>query len=507
MTTGTETTGRGTSAPRGPMRRLHPVSPLVRGWAALAVGLAVVLDGVVGGPSPGPDAGVLGGLGIQVGGVFAIAVLVVLGNVVGWFFTRYAVDDTAVHLHSGVLSRTQRQARLDRLQAVDVVQPLIGRLVGLAELRIEVAGGSDSQVRLRYLKESEAQRLRNALLAAAAGVEYEQGEDAPEAPEREVLQVPPGRLVAGTALTGTSLVLLVGALAVVVVLALSVLLPGVSARAVLGPIAAVGPGALIALVVGVAGSFARSFGFRLAESPDGLRVRSGLTETRSTTVPPGRVQAVLVSQSWLWRRLDWWHVKVNIAGYAAQQDGKESSSAVLLPVGTRADVRALLALLVPAGLDGAPAGVDPAVLEAGLSGRGPDRGFVTVPRAARWLDPWAWRRVGYAVTDRVLLSRSGLLDRHLVVVPHARTQSLGLAQGPLAAPPGPGHRPAALHARAGRPRRRPPVRRRGGTAGPRAGCPRPRGAGGVRPGALDAAPLSSGGWSRRARRARRRRPG
>ena len=129
--------------------------------------------------------------------MFAIALLVVLGNVVGWSFTRYSVDDVAVHLHSGVLSRTQRQARLDRLQAVDVVQPLIGRLVGLAELRIEVAGGSDSQVRLRYLKEAEAHRLRNALLAAAAGVEYAQGEDAPEAPEREVLAVPPGRLVAG----------------------------------------------------------------------------------------------------------------------------------------------------------------------------------------------------------------------------------------------------------------------------------------------------------------------
>ncbi|MFC7162599.1 PH domain-containing protein [Aquipuribacter hungaricus] len=417
--------------PRVPFTRLHPVSPLVRGWAALLFGLALVLDGVVGGPLPGPEIGLVGNLWVQVAVVVGIALVVVLANVLSWRFSRYSVDDTAVYLHSGVLSRTQRQARLDRLQAIDVVQPLIGRLVGLAELRIEVAGGSDSQVRLRYLKEAEAHRLRNALLAAAAGVDYEQGEEAPEAPEREVLQVPPGRLVAGTALTGTVLVLLLGTLVLVTALVVVAFLPGVSARAVLTPLAAIGPGALIAIVLAVAGSFARSFAFRLAESPDGLRVRAGLTETRSATVPPGRVQAVLVSQSWLWRRFDWWHVKVNIAGYAAT-DGQESSSAVLLPVGTRDDVRALLALVVPGGPgpDGRP-GVDDRVLEAGLSGRGPDAGFVTAPRAARWLDPLAWRRTGYAATDRVLLARTGLLDRHLVVVPHERTQSVGLQQGPV----------------------------------------------------------------------------
>lgn len=432
--TGPAAPGTAPTAPAPvPFTRLHPVSPLVRGWAALLVGLAIVVEGVIGGGGPGlgPDTSVVGGLGVQLGGVLGIAVLVVLGNVVGWFFTRYSVDAVAVHLHSGVLSRTQRQARLDRLQAVDVVQPLIGRLVGLAELRIEVAGGSDSQVRLRYLKESEAQRLRNALLAAAAGVEYETDE-APEAPEREVLQVPPGRLIAATALTGTALVLLLVAIAVLVALAVAVLVPAVPLTAVLAPLGAAGPGAVLVVGFTVLNGFAKSFGFRLAESPDGLRVRAGLTETRSATIPPGRVQAVLVSQSWLWRSADWWHVKVNIAGYG-QGDESQSTTAVLLPVGTRQDARDVLALVVPptAGLQDAPPGIDPAVLDAALVGSGPDRGFVTAGHGARWLDPLAWRRIGYAVTPRVLLARSGLLNRQLVVVPHERAQSLGLVQGPL----------------------------------------------------------------------------
>lgn len=422
---------RAPASVRVPPSRLHPLSPLVRGWAALLVGLAIVFDGVVGGPTPGPDASLVGGLEVQLGGVFGIAVLVVLGNVVAWYATRYAVDDDAVHLNSGVFSRTQRQARLDRLQAVDVVQPLIGRFVGLAELRIEVAGGGDSQVRLRYLKEPQARRLRNALLAAAAGVDYE-SDEAPEAPEREVLAVPPGRLVAGTVLTGTAVVLMIGAGLVLIGLLVAVVAPQVPDELVLAPMAAFGPGAVIVLGFTVVNQFARSFGFRIAESPDGLRLRSGLLETRSATIPPGRVQAVLVSQSLLWRRFDWWHIKVNIAGYGGS-DGEQSSSAVLLPVGTRQDVRDVLALVTPsvAGPDGRPVGLDPRVLEAGLSGTGPDQGFVTVDRRARWLDLLAWKRIGYAVTDRVLLARTGLLDRQLVVVPHERTQSLGLHQGPV----------------------------------------------------------------------------
>ena len=69
--------------------------------------------------------------------------------------------------------------RLDRLQAVDVVRPLVARALGLAELRLEVAGGSSSEAPLAYLSEAAAQRLRAELLARAAGLHHE----TPEAPE------------------------------------------------------------------------------------------------------------------------------------------------------------------------------------------------------------------------------------------------------------------------------------------------------------------------------------
>src|SRR5690625_3042430 len=121
---------------------------------------------------------------------------------ISWFVTRYTVGHEAVQLRNGILWRNRRQARLDRLQAVDVVQPFLARLIGLAELRVEVAGGQGSAVRIAYLKEEEAQRLRNQILARSAGLEIEdESAPAPEAPENELFEVSFGRLIGSLVLS------------------------------------------------------------------------------------------------------------------------------------------------------------------------------------------------------------------------------------------------------------------------------------------------------------------
>ena len=105
----------------------------------------------------------------------------------------------------------------------------------------------------------------------------------------------------------------------------------------------------------------------------------------------------------------------------------QATESVLLPVGDRDEALLALWLVLPdLGTEDARA-----VLDEALAGTGEERGFVTSPRRARWLDPWSFRRNGYALTDRALLSRSGRFVRRLVVVPHERTQSVGLSQGPL----------------------------------------------------------------------------
>jgi putative membrane protein len=73
----------------------------------------------------------------------------------------------------------------------------------------------------------------------------------------------------------------------------------------------------------------------------------------------------------------------------------------------------------------------PAVLDASLAGRGEAAGYVITPRRARVVDPFVWSRQGVLVTREAMLMRTGLLTRTLDVVPHGRTQSVGISQGPI----------------------------------------------------------------------------
>jgi putative membrane protein len=430
--------------------RVHPVTPVVRGWSVIAVLLVIVGNQTLDGLPAGQNMLAGNGWWQILGGIVVVGLIGLGYSALAWRMTTYAIDDESVRLHTGVLFRQQRKARLDRLQAVDIVQPLVARLFGLAELKLEVAGGSDSGIKLGFLKLDDANHLRAELLARAAGLrvggaparpavpaggsaggpgEAPVGEvstdagavvghvdlGAPEAPEQPVMEVPPGRLVWSLVRTVAMIVLVLAVLGLVGV--------AIGTREI-GTLFTALP-----LVLGVGGylfgRFTREFNFRSAISPDGIRLRHGLLETRSQTIPPGRVQAIRLTQGLLWRSADWWRVEVNVAGYGLSADGTTNNS-VLLPVGTRDEALGAVWLVLP---DLGTA--DPrALLDEALSGIDAGEHFTTAPRRTRVLDPIAWRRNGFTVTGRALVLRRGRLVRRVEIVPHERTQSLGLQQGP-----------------------------------------------------------------------------
>lgn len=445
------------SAPRE-WTRVHRVSPLLGGWAVIA--------GVAGysfyNMGPGAASGGEGRqLHISVALIAAAAVagaLLAIGfGYIGWYFHTFRITDEAIEQRKGVVFRQQRQARLDRLQAVDVVQPLLGRLFGFAKITVEVAGGAKSGIALQFLRLADAEALRNEILALAAGFraevaarhdgsesgtrsgslreELEQFRLAPApgsartavaaAEERPLVAVPVPRLLLSILLSwGTIASAAMVLIFVVGSVVVAALVPEIDiVGAFLG-------GGFVGLLSGAAGmasvvlaSLNRGVNFRLGISSDGVRIAHGLLETRKQTVPPGRVQAVHFKQSLLWRKRDWWQIVVNVAGY---QDNQQAVS-TLLPVGTREDALAALWSVLPDLGDPDPEGT----VSRALSGSGADGGFVTAPVSAKWVDPFQRRFRGVLATETALFIRRGWLVRELIVVPHERTQSLALTQGPI----------------------------------------------------------------------------
>ncbi|WP_427134753.1 PH domain-containing protein [Pseudarthrobacter sp. S9] len=429
-------------SPDGGWLRVHPASPFVRGWVALAaIGFFFGRDTferlLQGGPLI--DERFAGRAPWLLLGGGTVLLLTVLGYILTWYFTRYQVAEGYVRVNTGFLFKQQRQARLDRVQAIDIVQPLLARIFGLAELRFEVADAGESAVRLSYLRADEARQLRATILSRAAGVLPDPGHPeavAVEAPVQAVLTVPPPRLVGSLLLSEQSFFVVVGGVVSVV---LSAVTENRSFYFYLIP-------AALGLVAAYWSSFNKGYNFTAGISPDGIRLRYGLLDTQTQTLPPGRIQALRVSQPPLWRIFGWYRMQVNVAGYGvAGSNGEGSARTTLLPVGTLAEVLTMLALVLPdpgtpepvriftAGLTGlADASGASGAVSGATSGRDADGGFVTTPRRARLLAPLGWRRNGFTATETALLLRSGRWWRHLVLVPHQRTQSMALQQGPLA---------------------------------------------------------------------------
>ncbi|WP_420034212.1 PH domain-containing protein [Streptomyces sp. cg28] len=371
-------------------RRLHPVTPLRRAWAPIAVllGWAVHdMDQAQRQLAQLTAATLAIGLGVLVPAAALYGFLT-------WWFTHFGVTDTELRIRTGLLFRRTAHIRLDRLQAVDVTQPLLARFVGVAKLKLDVVG-TDKKDELAYLGEKEARDLRAELLARAAGFAPESAHEVGEAPARQILRTPPSTLAVALLLTGTPWAMLLAAAAVPTFLWF--------ATHNLWTVIAVAVPLAGGAFTNSAGRFIKEYDWTVGESPDGLRIDHGLLDRVHETVPPGRVQTVRIVQPLLWRRRNWVRVELHVAG---------SSNSVLVPVAPREQAEDVIARILP--------GVE--VPKPG--------DFTGAPRRGHWCVPVWWRAYGVSVTETVFAAREGLLQRRISLVPHAKVQSVRLTQGP-----------------------------------------------------------------------------
>jgi putative membrane protein len=326
--------------------------------------------------------------GLRLGAGLLLGVLAVVAGFWGWWSLRFWIAGDDLVVETGILRHRARRVPLSRVQAVDVVRPMVTRLVRLAEVRVQLAGGDRAETRFRYLGWAPAERLRAELLARAAGLPGH----TPEAPERPYWRVGFGALLGSQVLR----LPVIGALLLLVAL----LAFGV-AYAEPGVLAGVFP-LLLGLARGVIAPLVTNGRFTVAVSPDGVRLRHGLMETRMQTVPPGRAQAVRVVEPLLWRGFGWARLDVTVAGYVG---GRQALSSTLLPVAPREVAIGLVGMVFPG----------------------------TNIEAVPLLSPSRpWLRTGEVGTDdAVFVTRRGRVCRRLDVIAHARAQSVRLTAGPL----------------------------------------------------------------------------
>jgi putative membrane protein len=346
---------------RGPLHgeptRLHPaVVGVWLGRSLFSLAIFVVLAGLV----PVLGLAVFGGL--------------VLFQAVRYHRFRWRVDGNAVVIEEGIFLRSRRVIPLDRVQAVDLEQGPVHRLLGVVELRIEAVGGRESQGRMAALGPEVAEELRGFLLdrRRVSGLGTEEGDSTSSLtstivlPEGEAGEVRWSRVSSGelvlAGLTGGR----VGVMAAVVGFITQVVpdewwpflfgeavgrapdfTTGEGLRLVLLIVALV---LLVAFLLSVGATVSAHWRFTLSGSDDALVVRRGLFTRHRDTLPFHRIQAIRIEENLFRRVLGLGAIRALTAGRAGS--GEEGGNNVLLPLGRRKEVHRLALRAAAAAVEG-----------------------------------------------------------------------------------------------------------------------------------------------------------
>ena len=337
----------------GAERRLHPLSwlfVLIQQLKSFAIPLLVLLFSGRG------NSWELWGL---VG-----AGALVLVSLAQYFTYRFRVERDGIVIRSGLFQKSLRHIPFQRIHNVALHQSLLHRVVGVAEVRLESAGGMRPEGEMRVLSLADAHALEE--LGRSHG-QAPAGNDAAQAPEattaaRELLSLPTSEVVRLGLISNRGMILVAAAVGVLAqsgsdlvgnsLKSWARLLMGWGKDLHLGTLGWI-VGAVSLLLVAVVAlrllsvllALLQFHGFTLVENGRRLSVQRGLLTRLRANMPRRRIQAWSLRESlthrWFGRR----SLRVDSASVEAVND--QRSLRDLAPLATPEAMDALIRHLLP----------------------------------------------------------------------------------------------------------------------------------------------------------------
>ena len=398
-----------------------------------------------------------------------IAVLVVL-SILQYFTYRYTIGRDGLTVREGLLHRSRREIPFSRIHNVVVHQSLLHRMFGVAEVRLESAGGTKPEAQMRVLGLREALALEDVARHQAHAT-------APLVSE-------PGTALREEATTLLSLstmeVLRLGLISnrgMIVVAAgfgaMWQIVPDNMIEQVFrqgakqaygyaeglhlgwltgaaGGIALVGIALALVRLLSVALALSQLHGFRLTEEPRRLMVERGLFARLRTSVSRRRIQAWTLHEGVLHRLFGRRSLRIDTA--VAEKSGQQDMRALkdIAPIASPAACDALIGHLLPQAQwprddwQDVHASARWRLWLPSLAWLLPVTGVVAWQFGAWvWLPGLAWmlaaayaahrqaHRMGWALDDHLVTVRSGWWSRYWRFAEIDKLQALRLSRSPL----------------------------------------------------------------------------
>ncbi|HEY9144722.1 MAG TPA: PH domain-containing protein [Arenimonas sp.] len=440
--------------PGGGERRLHPWSwlfVLIQQVKAFALPLLVLL--FTGRGNSWELWGLAGG------GVL------VLVSLLQYFFYRFRVEGDGIVIRSGVLQKSHRHIPYQRVHNVAVHQSLLHRLFGVAEVRLESAGGMKPEAEMRVLSLVDAQALEELVRAQGADspVAKDGDTEAPALPEsRVLLAMSTGEVVRLGLISNRGLIAVAAAFGLLAQAdMLDVLIAPWAADAVdwgrnqhldwmgwlIGALALLLFFVVALRALSVVLALLQFHGFTLTEQGRRLSAQRGLLTRLRANMPRSRIQAWSLREGLLHRWFGRQSLRVDSASLDTAND--QRSLRELAPVATPDKINQLIQHLLPVGhwpmqawrrlhprawrrQFTFPALLSLALAVAAIFLHGPMGSVVLLLLPLFLLRAIVWaRHAGWSEEEGVIAVREGWLDKRWRFAEVRKIQSLVLVQSPI----------------------------------------------------------------------------
>lgn len=372
---------------------------------------------------------------------FAFAGGWILGHL-WWKNFCYFIDEDGIRTERQFFGQHSRRVPFARVEGADIHQPSAIRSMGLAELRIESAGGPDSEIKIAYISLAEAQFLRALVLershalrakthAPAAtdsvrllsiqSLQENLGElkdlsapiDNPYDEERVLVgkasntDIVFGALLSNWTLGGV--LFAVGALPIAITLGAL----GASSQGGISSWLAFSGFLLLFGTLALPFYTVTYWNFELTRGRQGLAITYGLLNRISHTIPLDRIQGVRLTQPLLWRPFGRCKVVLNVAGYESGSE-KQDLDIRLWPIGKLDFAYALVNQVL----------IEPAPEQHVLNAtHGSSRGVLFAPIG--WRHRWLTR------SATTVQSVAGWATKTVQIAGQRKVQSVEVTQGPI----------------------------------------------------------------------------
>ena len=408
----------------------------------------------------------------SMGPLIAMVVLVLIA-IARYFTYRYRIGADGLTIRSGWLERSVREIPFARIHNVGIKQTLLHRLFGVAEVRLESAGGQKPEAEMRVLSLAAAADLedvirhrgrRDATDAQDVGDGVAATRTAPA--DTTLLSLPLGEVLRLGLISNRGMIIVAAAFGAIwqvfperqvtnTMIAGGRQAFGYATHAHwswlqtgLAALSLIAVFLLATRLLSVGQTLLQYYGFRLSESGERITVERGLLARLRTSVVRRRIQSWTLHEGVVHRLLGRRSLRVDTAVASHGEGGEERSLKVLAPVATPAAVDALVQHVLP--------GVWPPAQWQAWTGQAGwrlwwPRALTTIGLtllAQHWLGHWGWlllawlpvsayatwqqvRHAGHAVGAHIISVRGGWWSRWWRFAEIDKLQALRLTQSPI----------------------------------------------------------------------------